>query len=81
LCPTRALCGKALAEALEVSNASWLYEIASRFDAEPLRQAALHFIMRHWTNVAATFDAAAEPGSSAIAELRQLRAAIFGPPC
>ena len=76
---SRALCGKTLAGALEVSNASWLFEIASRVDAEPLRQAALHFSMRHWTDVSATFDSAVEPSSSAVAELRQLRAAIFGP--
>jgi uncharacterized protein (DUF2267 family) len=59
----------------------WLYEIASRFDAEPLRQAVLHFTMRHWTDVAATLNVAAELGSSAMAELRQVRAAIFSPRC
>jgi hypothetical protein len=69
-----------LAEALDVGNAVWLFDVASRYGAEPLRQVALHFIMFRWQQVSASF--AGEDGSNGslagAQELKELHAVLFG---
>jgi hypothetical protein len=59
----RALCAKALAKELDDTNAVWLFEVASRFGAESLRQVVLYYIMTHWDAVCSSSSASSSSSS------------------
>lgn len=70
----RDLCSRELTCALDPLNAPSLYEVATQYGAEQLRQAALDFMMHKWKDVAANLDESAP----VTRELMHLHYEIFG---